>query len=95
MRTLLFLLLVLLSGCANTYLDLSAGPQLDPVVRGPSNWQGDGPIVEAAIRYQRDAWFCQYAHTSNLFSGPPFNSDQETSLDRITCGRSFRLGGNP
>lgn len=85
-----WLILLLLGGCSNTYLDVSAGPRIDPII-GQSDWHGSGPIVEAAVRKEWDEWFCQYAHTSNLASGFPFNSDSETTLDRVTCGRSFRL----
>lgn len=83
----------LLGGCVGaTYLDVSAGPQIDPIVGGGSNWDGDGPIVEIALRKEWERGvFCQFVHTSNLGSGPPFNSDQETTLDRVTCGKSFRL----
>jgi len=82
-----------LSGCSNTYLDVSAGPEIAPVIGpGGNNWLGDGPIVEIGIRKEWDPWFCQYAHTSNLGSGWPVNGDQETTLDRVTCGRSFSLG---
>lgn len=84
---------MVLGGCAGTFLDVSAGPQIDPIVGGGSNWDGDGPIVEIAVRKEWERGvFCQYAHTSNLWSGPPFNSDRETTLDRVTCGKSFRLG---
>lgn len=95
MRKAMALLVVACSGCSSTYLDISAGPQIDPIFRGPSNWHGSGPVVDVAVRKEWAAWFCQFAHTSNLFSGPPFNGDTETTLDRITCGRSFRLGGEP
>lgn len=85
------LVVILLAGCANTYLDVSTGPQIKPVIGGNSNWQGSGPVFELGVRKHWDAWFCQYAHTSNLGSGWPMNGDQETTLDRVTCGRSFRL----
>ena len=78
-------------GCAGLHADLSAGPQIDPIVGGDSNWLGSGPVFELAIRKETGPWFCQYAHTSNLGSGWPVNGDQETTLDRVTCGRSFAL----
>lgn len=84
-------LILLLAGCENTYLDLHGGAQIEPIVYGESNWEGSGPIIEIGVRKHWDEWFCQYAHTSNLGSGPPFNDDRETTLDRVTCGRSFRL----
>lgn len=87
-------LVTMCSGCAGkTTLDISIGPQINPVVGGGSNWLGDGPIVDVAIRHQRDNWFFQYAHTSNMFSGVPFNSERESTVDRVTVGRSFRLFG--
>ena len=78
-------------GCSNTYLDLSAGPQIDPIIGDGTNWEGTGPIVEIEVRKEWERWFCKYAHTSNLGSGPPFNDGYETTLDRVTCGRSFAL----
>lgn len=87
----LLALLGLLSGCAGTFLDVSTGPAINPITGGSSNWEGSGPIVELAVRQEWKAWFCQYAHTSNLLSGPPFNNDRETTLDRVTCGRSIEL----
>ena len=83
--------IVTCGGCQNAYLDIGSGIEVQPIFRGDSNWQGSGPIVEIALRKHWDMWFCQYAHTSNLSSGPPFNNDTETTLDRVTCGRSFRL----
>ena len=83
---------LLLSGCASTYVEISAGPQVTPIY-GSDSWYGEGPIVDAAIRRYWDNWFCEYRHTSNLGSGWPFNNEYETTLDRVTCGRSFALGG--
>lgn len=85
------IVLLATAGCQNTYLNVSVGPQIDPIFNGASGWEGSGPIVDIEIERRMDQWFCKYTHTSNLFSGPPFNSEQETTLDRITCGRSFRL----
>lgn len=91
MKIMMLVALIALSGCANTYLDVSAGPQIKPILNGESNWEGSGPIFDIGVRKEWKSAFCQYSHTSNLFVGPPFNSDTETTIDRLTCGRSFRL----
>ena len=82
------LLLVLLVGC--TSAEMSMGPRINPIVGGGSQWKGSGPIVDIAFRREGESKFCEYRHTSNLLSGWPFNGDDETTLDRVTCGVILR-----
>jgi len=81
--------LLLLAGC--TSAEIAGGPRVKPITGGGSNWQGDGPVVDIALRREGDRTFCEYRHTSNLASGWPFNGSQETTLDRLTCGVRFNL----
>lgn len=78
---------ILLAGC--TSAEISVGPRIPPVVGGGANWKGSGPIVDMAVRRESDHTFCEYRHTSSLGSGWPFNGDEETTLDRVTCGVIF------
>lgn len=79
-----FLAALALAGC--TSAEVAVGPQISPVVGGEIHWQGQGPIVDMAVRREGERTFCEYRHTSNLGSGWPFNDDDETTLDRVTCG---------
>ena len=83
-----WLFVLALAGC--TSAEIAVGPKIDPVIRGGSNWHGRGPVVDVALRREAEHTFCEYRHTSNLGSGWPFNDDEETTLDRVTCGVILR-----
>ena len=79
------LIVLLLSGCAGqTSFELALGKELS------GNWEGDGPVVDAAIRRANGKTFCEIRHTSNLLSGRPFNRDFENTVTRASCG--LKLG---
>lgn len=83
-----WLAVLLLSGCASTHVEVAMGPELNPPWnRSSNNWRGDGPIVDAAIRTEGERTFCEYRHTSNLFS----HGADETWLDRVTCGIKLQI----
>jgi hypothetical protein len=79
-------LLALLVGCAgHNYVEVGIGPQIG------GQWEGTGGVVDVAVGREGDKTFCEYRHTSNLTSGPPFNDRFENTVDRISCG--LRMGG--
>lgn len=87
-RRMRWLAVLLLSGCGSTHVEVSMGPELNPPWnRSSNNWRGDGPIVDAAIRTEGERTFCEYRHTSNLFS----HGADETWLDRVTCGIKLQI----
>jgi hypothetical protein len=84
--------LIILAGCANTSFEVAAGSSLNLPWNGNNlEWQGKGPLVEFGIRHEKDNWYCELKHTSNLGSGWPFNNEPESWLDRVVCGRTFPL----
>ena len=73
--------ILLLTGCAGqNVVELGIGPKV------MGEWEGDGGVVEIALRRENGWTYCEYRHTSNLLSGPPFNDRYENSLDRVICG---------
>jgi len=97
MKTILFLLLFSTSVIAETYLMLEANIGLE--ISGPWNnydtWQGEIPTeFKATIYHHLDGNLYTtggYSHTSNLLTGPPFNDNPETVLDRVFVGIGYRF----
>lgn len=76
-----------LSGCAwDKSVEVSYGTTV-----GNPNWEGEGGSVDISLRAEKDNKFCALTHTSNLTSGPPFNNDSESYVDRLHCGMKFKL----
>jgi hypothetical protein len=57
----------------------------------------DGPrdTIEFALIWRSDdrRWFCKLSHLSHLSAGWPFNDEPEDFVERLECGRNWRLLG--
>ena len=92
MKAAAMALVVFLSGCANTHFEAAIGPFIETGLR-EGGWEGRGGVVDLAVRREFDnGWsFCEFRHTSNLMSGWPFNLENESVVDRASCG--VKIGG--
>ena len=73
-------LLIALGGCAvppACYVEVGAGAWVDP-----DGTPGNTPS-EANAYCQSGAWSAGFYHTSDIARGRPFNSQDETSTDKV------------
>ncbi len=90
MKYLLILLLLLpITANAESYVTIEANVAIEMAVND-DNWQGEVPF-EFRVSYvkmiNKTAYFTTgYSHLSNVLTGPPFNDNFESVLDRVFIG---------
>ena len=74
---------------AESYVTIEANIGLELAVN-EDHWDGDVPFefrVTYVKPYENNIYFTGgYSHLSNVLSGPPFNTDKESVLDRVFVG---------
>lgn len=95
MRYIIILLLIApLTLKAESYVTIEANIATELAVN-EDHWEGDTPF-EFRVSYvkpiNKNTYFTGgYSHLSNVFSGPPFNNDYESVLDRIFIGFGIKF----
>jgi len=74
---------------AESYVTIEANIGMELAVN-EDHWNGDVPF-EFRVSYfkslNKAAYFTSgYSHMSNVLTGPPFNNNQESVLDRVFVG---------
>ena len=90
MKCLIILLLVTpLTLKAESYMTIEANIGME-LATNDDHWDGEVPF-EFRVSYVKSinkmTYFTSgYSHMSNVLTGPPFNNDRESVLDRIFVG---------
>ena len=90
MKCLIILLLVTpLTLKAESYMTIDANIGME-LATNDDHWDGEVPF-EFRVSYVKSinkmTYFTSgYSHMSNVLTGPPFNNDRESVLDRIFVG---------
>ena len=83
MKTLILLATIIISGCqgmkVGVYHDFAGHTMGDKQVF----------MFEAPLYRMNENVQCNYRHESKIFTGAPFNSDLEGTLDMVGCSYEF------
>jgi len=92
---IIMLIMLLVMGCASVpYVEVGAGKNTS--FHNSMEWEDADDIAltgELGLEWEHSDLVrtkCRYLHVSQWFAGPPFNNEQESSLDHFGCSAQYK-----